>query len=85
MYGIDDNINKRNKYLKYRTFFDNKKIMDNIQIEFWNIWNELVGKYSDEMRNILGWADYVNVNYKVDIEINGYVFVKIWELGKDVL
>ena len=85
MYGIDDNINKRNKHLKYKTFFDNKKIMDNIQVEFWNVWNKLVEKYSDEMRNILGWIDYVNVDYKVDIEINGYVFVKIWELGKDVL
>lgn len=85
MYGIDDNINKRNKYLKYRTFFDNKKIMDNIQVEFWNVWNKLVEKYSDEMRNILGWIDYVNVNDKVDREINGYVFVKVWELGKDVL
>lgn len=85
MYGIDDNINKRNKHLKYKTFFDNKKIMDNIQVEFWNVWNKLVEKYSDEMRNILGWIDYVNVDYKVDIEINGYVFVKVWELGKDVL
>ena len=59
--------------------------MDNIQVEFWNVWNKLVEKYSDEMRNILGWIDYVNVDYKVDIEINGYVFVKVWELGKDVL
>lgn len=85
MYGIDEDINKRNKYLKYRTFFNNKKIMDNIQVDFWNVWNELVEKYSDEMRNILGWIGFIDVGEKVAREINGDVFVKVWELGKNVL